>query len=79
MRLDEEHGLGARVTLEEGGHTAPWSITCGIYGLMAHTVFCSSEPEARATLERLKARLLEVAALDGDPQVAGVGCLVDEF
>ena len=27
IRRDDEHDLGARVTLEEGGSVAPWSIT----------------------------------------------------
>ncbi len=55
--LDEEHPLGARVTLEEGGATAPWSITCGIDGWMCHTVFCSSEAEGRAIVTQVKASL----------------------
>ena len=60
VRLDEEHGLGARVTLEEGGTTAPWAITCGIYGWMFHTVFYANETEARAACASMKERLEEV-------------------
>jgi hypothetical protein len=40
--LDEEHGLGARITLEKDGAIAPFTITCGIYGWMAHTRFFSN-------------------------------------
>ncbi|MAW97055.1 MULTISPECIES: hypothetical protein [unclassified Leeuwenhoekiella] len=34
---DEENSFGARITLEENGSIAPFSITIGIYGLMFHT------------------------------------------
>lgn len=57
IRVDEEHPLGARITLEEGGTIAPWSITCGVYGWMMHTVFCSSEIECRETYQGMKAGL----------------------
>jgi hypothetical protein len=68
VRLDEEHLLGARVTLEEGGGTAPWSITCGLYGWMCHTVFCGSESEARRTVGAIKDRLHELASMaNGEP------------
>jgi len=36
---DEEHALGARITLETGCGIAPYAITCGIYGWMMHTCF----------------------------------------
>jgi hypothetical protein len=57
---DEEHPAGVRVTLEEGGHT-PWSITCGVYGLMVHTIFFSEANEAQPAWERIKGELLRVA------------------
>ena len=38
---------GARVTIESGGNIAPYSVTLGIYGLMFHTLFTSTEIEAR--------------------------------
>jgi hypothetical protein len=60
VRLDEEHGLGARVMLEEGGTTAPWAITCGIYGWMFHTVFFGNETAARDACSSMKARLEEI-------------------
>ena len=50
---DEEHPMGARVTLEKDGHQ-PYGITCGIYGLMFHTVFASHENEALAKYEAIK-------------------------
>jgi hypothetical protein len=50
---DEDLPEGARITLEEGGST-PFSITCGIYGLMAHTVFASSKKEALDKYKSMK-------------------------
>ena len=45
---DEEHALGARLTLERGTQTAPFAITCGVYGWLVHTRFFPSETEANA-------------------------------
>jgi hypothetical protein len=59
---DEEHTEGGRITLERDGRTAPFSITCGVYGMMAHTTFHSTLGEAEAQYEAMKAeigRLLE--------------------
>jgi len=36
---DEEHPQEARITLERDTRTAPFAITCGIYGCMLHTRF----------------------------------------
>jgi hypothetical protein len=52
--LDEEHPGGARITLEQGGHTAPWAITCGVYGLMVHTRFFADRSTAEAEYEAMK-------------------------
>jgi hypothetical protein len=83
VRLDEEHPVGARVTLEEGGRTAPWSITCGLYGWMAHTVFCGSELEARSKVALIKDRLLELAATarsgPSEATYAALGRFVEDF
>src|SRR5437879_10378671 len=40
---------------EHGGCTAPWSVTCGIYGSFLHTAFASSEAEGRAKYSDMKA------------------------
>jgi hypothetical protein len=53
---DEEHILGARISLEQGGFI-PFSLTCGVYGLMVHTVFASSLAEAEALFATVQARL----------------------
>jgi hypothetical protein len=57
--LDEEHDLGARITLERGGH-CPYSITCGVYGTMVHTRFFDSEEQARAQCEAMKPGLVAI-------------------
>ena len=90
VRLDEEHGLGARITLEEGGIVAPWSITCGIYGWMVHTRFFGSEEEARTAVALMKTKLLKILEMiprrddpGADEKIADVssaiGAFVDEF
>ena len=43
---DDEYKDGARITLEKNCRTAPFSITCGIYGWMIHTRFFSTLTEA---------------------------------
>jgi len=58
--LDEEHTYGARVTLERDGSTAPWSVTCGIYGIFVHTAFASSETEGRMKYEHMRDDLVEI-------------------
>lgn len=43
---DEEHSNGARITLEKDANKIPYAITCGIYGLMFHTVYSSNEVDS---------------------------------
>jgi hypothetical protein len=81
---DEEHSLGARITLERATSVAPFAITCGIYGWMFHTCFLSSEAEAESQYDLMKtslSMLLEAAEqtanLDGGRQVLTDG--VDQF
>ena len=69
---DDEHALGARITLETDPPAAPFAITCGIYGWMMHTRFFSSEGEAQAEFEGMKeelARILELVPSVDDPNV----------
>ena len=51
---DEENSFGARITLEENGSVAPFSITIGIYGLMFHTDFYSSLENAENKFKSFK-------------------------
>lgn len=49
---DQEHDLGARITLERACRQVPFAITCGIYGAVVLTVYVNSEAEAsRLTTE----------------------------
>ena len=73
---DEEHVLGARITLERDTETAPFAITCGIYGWMMHTRFFGSAEEAQTQYELKKNSISEIleaaektAATDGGRQV----------
>lgn len=55
--LRDEETAGARITLEQGGIVAPFSITCGIYGWMMHTRFCSDRRAADRDYEAMRAEL----------------------
>ena len=85
---DEEHFLGARITLERATTVAPFAITCGIYGWMMHTCFLGSEPEAESQYDLMKnslSALLEGAEksadIDGGHQVLieGIEKFVGEY
>lgn len=68
---DEEHREGARITLEQCA-SPPFAITCGIYGLMAHTAFASSKEEGQKLFERMKKgleELLRIIPEQDDPQI----------
>src|SRR5947209_20031862 len=68
---DEEHDLGARITLERGcSHGVPFAVTCGIYGWFFHTRFLGSEAEAEfpAMRDGLAAILDAIPRVD-DPEV----------
>lgn len=59
---DEEHpgGGGARLTLEEDGSFAAFSITCNVYGWMFHTRYFTGEAEAIEHFDLMKADLDEI-------------------
>ena len=52
--LDHELVDSARITIEKGGDIAPFTIVLGVYGMMFHTAFCTTEEEARKKTEELK-------------------------
>jgi hypothetical protein len=60
---DEEHASGARITLERDTPTAPFAITCGVYGWMVHTRFFAAEADAVTQFEAMKGALSEVIAI----------------
>jgi hypothetical protein len=55
ITVDEQHGEGARITIEKHSQVAPFAITCGIYGSFSHTTFTSTEQEAQSKLTDMKA------------------------
>ena len=69
--VDDEHDLGARITLERDGSIAPFAITCGIYGSLLHTRFFSARETAERNLEEMK-QALELILFempdDNDPE-----------
>ena len=78
---DLEHPLGARITLEGSGSTAPYSITCGVYGAMVHTRFFSTEQEASREFE-LMADALDSILSDPtieDNLIGSIGRFVEQF
>jgi hypothetical protein len=60
---DEEHASGARITLERDTPTAPFAITCGVYGWMVHTRFFAVETDAATQFEAMKGALSEIIAI----------------
>ena len=67
---DEEHSLGARITLEREASIAPFAITCGIYGCMMHTRFFLLESEATSQYDDMKIALavLLLTEVEGGPE-----------
>ena len=77
---DEEHQYGARITIEKKGTTAPWAITCGIYGSFMHTAFGSSEEEINVKYDKMKTELVEIMNEEDDQKRYDLmSRLADEF
>ncbi|HEX2674970.1 MAG TPA: hypothetical protein VHM25_29035, partial [Polyangiaceae bacterium] len=88
--VDEEHDLGARITLEQDGGTAPFAITCGIYGWMFHTRFFRARETAERDLADMKNAigliLMKIPNVD-DPELdikrhevtEAISAFVDQF
>ena len=53
---DEEHEMGARITLEECGDP-PFAIRCDLHGVMTHAAFAASELEANDAYDAMKAEI----------------------
>ena len=86
---DDEYRGGARITLERGGF-APFSITCGVYGLMMHSRYFAALPEAEreyAAMQPDLAAIVDSQPLTTDPDldakmdavIAAIGRFVDRF
>jgi hypothetical protein len=83
---DEEHPQEARITLERDTRTAPFAITCGIYGCMLHTRFFSLESEACSQYDLMKDALsaLLLTENEGGPEgcssfLDGVAAFVENY
>jgi hypothetical protein len=74
---DDEHSLGARITLERDAHAAPFTITCGVYGWMLHTRFFSTEAEAASEYDKMKASLSDLLAPLADPAFSDRSAFID--
>lgn len=61
--IDEEHPLGARITLERDARRVPCAIEVSIYGWMVHTRFFTDEGAARHAYENMKADVENVLHL----------------
>ena len=69
---DEEHGLGARITLERLGEIEPFCITCGIYDWMMHTRYVATGNQAQQDYAAMKVELdkiIEMIPLRSDPEL----------
>jgi hypothetical protein len=60
---DEEYERGARITLEHACPSAPFTITCGVYGWMCHTRFFGTESEAQSEFESMKSELSRIVSI----------------
>jgi len=60
--IDLEHPQGARITLERGGEVAPFAITCGVFGWIAHTRFFAQSDEATGAFSEMLSPLAELSA-----------------
>lgn len=82
--LNEEHELGARITLEKVGSFLKrhFAITCGIYGWIMHTHFISSNNEALKNFEVMKGELGRILNLVPTIEKASddnMSCVTDEI
>jgi hypothetical protein len=88
--LDDEHPMGARITLEKDSCVAPFSITSGIYGWMVHTrhfqqldvardAFAAMKPELVAILDLIPVRSDPDAEAKVDIATAAMSAFVDRF
>jgi hypothetical protein len=83
---DDEHGDGARITLERDAGVAPFAITCGIYGWMMHTRWFGDEAQARRDYDAMKHALGAIANAiplksdpDADARMGAVTRAIGEF
>lgn len=77
---DFKHPLGARLMLEKFGRTAPYSITCGIYGCMVHTRFFATDLEAFQQFNLMAIALDSILSTSIDDDLNdSIGRFVEQF
>ena len=76
---DEEHLLGARITLKQGGRIAPFSITCGVYGLLMHTRFFGAPADGEREYDAMKPGLVDVAEAGGKDFNAAASAFITQY
>ena len=78
--FDEEYEDSCRITLEKT-KPIPYSITCGVYGLMCHTVFAKTEQEAKEKYEFMKIELKDFvdSYIEETDAVNWVECFVEKW
>lgn len=76
---DEEHELGARLTLERGCRRIPFAITCAVYGAMVHTVYSTSEAAASSLMAEMKGELERILELRQSAEANAVQAAISEF
>ena len=59
ITIDDCPELCSRVTLEQGGDIAPFSITVGVYGSFFHTAYMSTTEEGEAMFKSMKSDISE--------------------
>jgi hypothetical protein len=60
---DEIHPEGGHITLESGGYTAPYSITCGISGWLVDTIAFESLEAAESAFDHIRTDLDRIMRL----------------
>lgn len=76
---DEEYKHSCRITLEKNCGSIPYAITCGVYGLMVHTVYAGSEQEALAKYDAMKNELQKFIDDDTADCLSWCERFVDQF
>jgi len=67
---DEEYESAARLTLEEEGSSAPYTLTCGVYGWLSHTRYFEEEAEAETAFDEMKEEFEEILEAMPDERAA---------
>ena len=77
---DEEHGAGARITLERPEEFGSYTVTCGVYGLFMHTAYAADEAEGQRKYDAMREGLVEIMSLpDSDEATTRVSGFVAAF